>query len=177
MKNIFVSLAFIFVHPTFLFAATLNTQNGDLFQGEELINEGATGRACYLYVDYVEENPIGKHCLNLAVRPVFTTDRDLHPKEELTVTSRVTNYHRAEFPQIKTCAMNTNGKTSGDEIYGDDDTDLYNQIFSWEGKVNGHQFDFFVTLSPDTKLPIRTRLHKLNWFSEKNYDCVNLHRL
>jgi len=158
-------------------AATISENTVGLFQGEEQVNEQPTGRACYLYVDYVEVNPVGRHCYNLTTRPVFSTDRDSHPKDEIVVQGHITNYHRPEYPTVKTCAMSLDGKTSGDDIYGTDATNLYNQLFSWEGQHRGYQFDFFVTFSPTTKLPSRTRLHRMNWLSEKNYDCVNLQRL
>lgn len=153
-------------------AAVINTQAVGLYQGDEYVNEHPTGRACYLYVDRVGANDKGKYCHAMTVRAVFSTDRDQHPQEEITVESRVTNYHRPEYPQIKTCAMTTENKTSGMDIYQDDDTQLYIQFLSWNGKYNGAEFDLFVTNSPETKAPSRVRLHKLTWFTEKNYDCL-----
>lgn len=158
-------------------AATISENTVGLFQGEEQVNEQPTGRICYLYVDYAEVNPVGRHCYNLTTRPVFSTDRDSHPKDEIVVKGHVTNYHRPEYPAVKTCAMSLDGKTSGNDIYETDATKLYNQLFSWEAKYGRYQFDFFVTFSPATKLPTRTRLHRMNWMSEKDYDCVNLQRL
>jgi hypothetical protein len=158
-------------------AATINVAGGELYRGEEQINENTTGRICYLYLDYVETNPVGKYCYKLTTRPVFSTDRDSHPKDEIVVTGHITNFHRPEYPSIRTCAMNLDGKTSGNDIYGSDDTNLFNQLFSWEAQHGGYQFDFFVTFSPATKQPSRTRLHRMNWISEKNYDCVKLKKL
>lgn len=174
MKSLFIAALFI---SNLGFAATINSQNGDLYQGKEIVNDQPTGKICYLYVDYVEANPVGKYCHNLTTRPVFSTDRATQPQDPIVVQSRVTNYHRPEYPQIKTCAMNLDGKTSGNDIYGDQDANLYNELFAWEGQYDGSQFDFFVTLSAQTKLPIRTRLHKLNWHSETDYDCVDLIKL
>jgi len=173
----FVTILSILTLGIHLSAATNNLKNGDLFQGEEQINEQATGQACYLYVDYVDVNPIGKYCYNLTTRPVFTTDRSLHPQDEIIVMGHITNFHRPEYPKIKTCAMSLDGKTSGHDIYADNTDQIYNQLFSWAGKHNGSEFDFFVTLSAKTKLPSRTRLHKLNAMSETNYDCIKLRKL
>jgi hypothetical protein len=158
-------------------ASTISENTAGLYQGEEQVNEHPTGHTCYLYVDYAAVNPVGNHCYNLTTRPVFSTDRDSHPKDEVVVQGQVTNYHRPEYPKVKTCAMNMDGKTSGNEIYGDDTANLYNQLFSWEAKYGRYQFDFFVNFSPVTKLPSRTRFHRMNWMSEKDYDCVNLQKL
>ncbi|MBN8542495.1 MAG: hypothetical protein J0L82_19045 [Deltaproteobacteria bacterium] len=158
-------------------AAVIDVSGGELYRGEELVNERPTGGICYLYIDYVETIPKGLYCHSLTTRPVFFTDRDSHPKDEIKVMGNITNYHRPEYPALKTCAMSLDGKTSGNDIYESDDTNLYNQLFSWADKHGGYQFDFFVTFSPTTKRPSRTRLHRMNWMSEKNYDCVNLQKL
>lgn len=176
MKTLILSAALI-MGTSISFAATVAENTVGLYQGEEQVNEQPTGRTCYLYVDYVESNPVGKHCYNLTTRPVFSADRDSHPKDEIVVQGHVTNYHRPEYPTVKTCAMSLDGKTSGTDIYGTDTTNIYSQFFSWAANYGGYQFDFFVTFSPATKLPSRTRLHRMNWMSEKNYDCVKLQKL
>lgn len=171
MKIIF---ALINLLSVFAIASTINAANGDLYQGQELVNEQATGKICYLYVDFIESNPIGKYCAKLTTRPVFSTDRSLHPQDSIVVQSRITNYHRSEYPNFKTCAASLDGKTSGFDIYGDDDSLVYTPFFSWEGSMGRDRFDFFVTFSPSTKQPTRIRLHRLNWMTETNYDCINL---
>lgn len=155
-------------------SATINATASELYIGEELLDEHSTGKTCYLYVDQVNPIEKGQHCYSIYVRPAFATDGDKMPKDGLVVSSRITNYHRSEYPSIKTCAMSLDGKTSGNDIYQSDDSKLYNDILGWNGRYNGSQFDFFVSISPVTKLPVRTRFHKLNWYSEKNYDCINL---
>lgn len=174
MKSIILGMS---LFASTVFATTLRSQNGDLYQGQEYVNEQPTGQACYLYIDAVDVNPVGKHCFNLTTRPVFTTDRNTHPQDEIVVMGHITNFHRTEYPKVKTCARSLDGKTSGHDIYGDETTGIYNQLFSWDGKYNGNQFDFFVTFSSANKLPSRTRLHKLSTFSETNYDCLNLQKL
>lgn len=168
--------ALCFFQLSVSFAATVNSLGGELYQGQEFVNENPTGRICYLYVDAVQPAAFGQHCTTMSVRPVYATDRNIQPQDSLKVVSAVTNYHRPEYPAIKTCAMNLNGQTSGNDIYGQDDTHLYNQLLSWEDDYQGNQFSFFVTISPVTKLPVRTRLHKLNWMSETDYDCLSLKR-
>lgn len=176
MKKIFISLLTIFTGLSG-HSATIHSVGGELYQGSELVNEKATGKTCYLYLDTVEANPVGLHCYKLTTRPVFTTDRANLPQDEIVVLGRITNYHRSEYPQLKTCAMNLRGQTSENDIYGNDDATLYNQLFSWQGKQGATQFDFFVTYSPVTKTPIRTRMHKMNRMSETDYDCVNLQKI
>lgn len=176
MKQLIISIVILFGVAIGL-AATISENTVGLYQGEEQVNEHPTGRTCYLYIDHAEENFIGKHCYNLTTRPVFSTDRDSHPQQKLVVQGRVTNYHRPEYPAVKTCAMSLDGKTSENDIYGNDSANLYNQLFASVSQYEGYQFDFFVTFSPVTKLPSRTRLHRMNWMSEKDYDCVNLQKL
>lgn len=162
---------------TFASATTVKVQSGDLYQGEEQVNEKSTGRSCYVYLDRIENNPVGKYCYNLTARPKFFTDREIHPQDEITTQSRITNAHRPEYPQFKTCATSLDGKTSGNDIYGDDDSLIYTQFFAWAGDYNGNSFDFFITIAPETKQLSRIRLHKINWFSETNYDCVELQKM
>lgn len=176
MRNAILTAA-ILLSVSMSRAATISENTVGLFQGEEQVNEQPTGRACYLYVDRAEANPVGRHCYNLITRPVFSTDQDSHPKNEIIVMGHITNFHRPEYPAVKTCAMSLDGKTSDNDIYGVDTTNLYSQLFSWEAQYGGYQFDFLVTFSPATKLPVRTRLHRMNWMSEKDYDCVNLQKL
>ena len=176
MKNTILTTA-ILISVSMSHAATISENTVGLFQGEEQVNEQPTGHTCYLYVDDAKSNPLGHHCYNLTTRPVFSTDRGSHPKDEIVVQGKITNYHRSEYPAVKTCAMSLDGKTSENDIYGADTTNLYNQLFSWEAQHEGYQFDFFVTFSPATKLPVRTRLHRMNWMSEKDYDCINLQKL
>lgn len=176
MKNVILTAA-ILMSVSMSHGATISENTVGLFQGEEQVNEESTGQTCYLYVDNAEVNAVGHHCYNLTTRPIFSTDRESHPKGEIVVQGQVTNYHRAEYPAVKTCAMSLDGKTSGNDIYGTDTTNIYNQLFSWESEYAGYQFDFFVTFSSVTKLPTRTRLHRMNWMSEKDYDCVNLQKL
>lgn len=174
MKYIFSILLIAFSSAN---AATINTLNGDLYMGDELVNEQPTGQACYLYVDEINPNPVGLHCNNLSVRPIFATDRSEQPQDSITVQGHITNAHRTEYPKIKTCATSLDGKTSGQDIYSNNTEAIYNQLFSWAGSYNGHQFDLFVTHTSKTKQPSRVRLHKLNAFVETNYDCVNLQKM
>ena len=88
------------------FASTIKAQSGDLYQGEEQENENPTGRVCYMYLDRIEQNPVGKHCYKITVRPVFFTDRESHPQEEIATMSRITNAHSFLLGQETTKEIN-----------------------------------------------------------------------
>lgn len=171
MVKLFLSALFIL--GAIAQASTNNSQQGDLYVGQEMINEQPTNNLCYLYIDQVQKSAKGQHCTEMQVRPILATDADKLPKE-LTLVSRITNYHRPEYPQQKTCAMNTASITSGDDIYASDDSNLYNDILGWNENYKGNRLDFFISLDSKTKTPIRFRLHTLNWRSESNYDCIQL---
>ncbi|MFN3698020.1 MAG: hypothetical protein ACK4VO_11320 [Pseudobdellovibrio sp.] len=171
------TLALVLTVTATTHANTINALNGDLYMGDEFVNERGTGHACYLYVDEISQQSARLHCYNLSVRPIFTTDRNEHPQDSLIVQGHITNAHRSEYPKIKTCASSLDGKTSGQDIYSQDTKNIYNHLFSWAGLFNGAQYDLFVTNSSKTKQPSRVRLHKLTTLSEKNYDCVNLKKM
>lgn len=172
MIKIFLSMLFLLSYHGQ--ATVNNSQPGDLYIGTEVVNEQATGNLCYLYIDLVQKSLKGQHCSEMLVRSIFSTNTDKFPKEGIVVVSRLTNYHRAEYPQKKTCALSIDGTTSGDNIYEADGSYLYNDILGWNGIYKGSKLDLFVSLSSATKTPVRMRFHKLNWLSESNYDCINL---
>jgi len=157
-------------------ASTQALKTGQVYMGKETLNERLTGNSCFITIQRVE--PLaekGLHCH--AVEFLFASVRTDVPKDSLRVDSRITNYHRPEFPNVRTCAMNVNGTTSGNEIYGDNTEALYNQIFGGAMKQGGMQFDYFLTLSPTTKEVVRARIHIQDSMSEKGVDCVRLEKM
>lgn len=155
-------------------AQTLNLQGGEIYAGQEFVNEHSTGKACTLQIRRIEQSPVGRHCYNIEARALFSSGGPKEFDQFVVLSGHVTNFHRAEYPQIKTCALSLDGKTSGDDIYGMNTDKLYNSLFSWEGVRGGTRGGFFITMSPETKVPIRVRFHKLNWYSENSYDCLYL---
>ncbi|KHD89798.1 MAG: hypothetical protein OM95_01645 [Bdellovibrio sp. ArHS] len=154
-------------------AETSNIKPGQVYVGKETYNEHPTGRICYVTIRDAQPLPQkGLHCQKIDFQ--FNSVREDLPKDILTVDSRVTNYHRPEYPQVRTCAMNVNGTTSGDEIYGDETSVLYNQIFGGSHSVGSIRYDYFLTLSPNKKTAVRARIHVLKSLSEYDVDCVNL---
>lgn len=173
-KNIFLKWIVMIGLAQFGFSG-LNAQ--ELYRGQELANENPTGNACYLYIDTIAVSKKGKHCYDITVRPIFGDSKIQLNNESLILSSRVTNYHRKEYPQIKTCATRRDGNTSLDDIYGDDTSDLVTPFFSTEFRRGRIQYSFFVTLSGSDKKPTRTRLHQMTTFKETDIDCVNLTRI
>jgi hypothetical protein len=161
---------------SFAQAETQNLKAGQIYMGHELLNEQATGNSCFLTIQKVEPYADkGLHCFS--VEFLYASNRPDVPRDTLRVDSRITNYYRPEFPKVRTCAMNVNGTTSGDEIYGQDTQNLYNQIFGGESKAGGSQYDYFLTISPTTKLVSRARVHIQDLMTEKDVDCVQLEKM
>lgn len=157
-------------------AATQNLRVGEVYIGQETYNEHLTGNKCYITIRDVQPFPEkGLHCHIVDFQ--FSSIRPDIPKDFLRVDSRVTNYHRPEFPQLRTCAMNVNGTTSGPEIYAEDTSALYNQIFGGSHTDGGTRYDYFLTLGSVEKIAARARVHVVKAFSEYDVDCVNLERM
>lgn len=174
MKFIFSTFLLLIALP--VYTSTLNVERGQVYRGYEAYNEHATGDVCYITIRNVA--PLiskGKHCYSISY--VHNSLRNDIPKRELTVDTRVTNYHRREYPTVKTCAMNVDGTTYGDEIYEDETDILYNQILGGQFKESRIRYDYFLTLEPDNKLITRARVHVMKLFSEYDVDCVNLEKL
>lgn len=154
-------------------AETSNVKPGQVYIGKETYNEHSTGKICYVTIQGAQAIPAkGLYCNNIEFQ--FNSVREDLPKDILSVDSRITNYHRPEFPQVRTCAMNVNGTTSGNEIYGEDTSLLYNQIFGGSHSVGSTRYDYFLTLSSNKKLAVRARIHVMQSFNEYDVDCVNL---
>lgn len=159
-----------------IFASLINPEAVGVYIGDEVVMEKPTGNICYVTVNRVAKlEKKGMHCHETFFH--FHTNRTDHPKGILRVDSRITNYHRSEYPRIKTCAMNVDGTTYGEDIYGSDTTDLYNRSFSGTHKVERTQYDYFLSFSAEDKMPTRARIHVLTWIKEYDIDCVNLEKM
>lgn len=174
MKLIFTLLFLLMTAGSFVGATSLKVQSGHLYQGEESFQDQKTGNVCYLRIDYVEPASFGRHCYKIIAQAAFLTDQDELPNEPITLQSRVTNMHRAEYPKIKSCAVNENGKTSENDIYQEDAEKIYTSFFAGELKRGSTTFSLFLSIDPESKTPSRVRLHQMGWFSEASYDCLNL---
>jgi len=149
--------------------------NNTTYKGEEYYNGKPTFNSCYVIVDRVQKNEKGKHCYDVSWR--YASNRTDVPKTQLIVSSRITNYHRAEYPEIKTCAMSIDGRTSGDDIYEDDYSELVNDIFNGRLDIKRTQYHHFLSLNVSDKTLKRARIHGLKWFKEWDVDCVNLQKV
>jgi hypothetical protein len=171
MKHIFITLTFTLSS----FLAMANTHelvNGKTFRGTEYVGERPNGHVCYVVIDYVTPVTGWKHCYDVQFR--FASTHPSVVKDYLQVRTRVSNYHRPEYPQIKTCATNVDGTTYNNDIYQDNTSILYNELFSGSHKSDQGEHHYHLTLSPETKTLTRARFYTLKPFSETTVDCVNL---
>lgn len=145
--------------------------SGTTYVGQEYYNDKATGQVCYVIADNVEVNNKGKFCYDIKWR--YASLRSDVVKNDLTVSSRITNYHRAEYPKLKTCVKNIDGTTDGDDIYGDNTDILVNDIFNGIFKEKGTEYHLFLSLNTNKELK-RARIHGLRWNKEWDVDCINL---
>ncbi|WP_041577155.1 hypothetical protein [Bdellovibrio bacteriovorus] len=127
MINLILFTVLLFCQDS-AFARALNAYPGLTLQGLELVNEKPTGGKCYVVVQRVEANNTkGKHCFDVEAQFIFQSAAIT--KDPAILTSRVTNYHRPEYPTQKSCAESLDGKTSGDEIYGNDSNSIHIVLF------------------------------------------------
>lgn len=169
-------IAFLILLSLNVSAQTLKSYSGQTLHGQEQINEQPTGNICYVVVRQVTSTETkGHHCFDIEAQFAFNNDQV--SKDPVSLMSRVTNYHRPEYPAVKSCAADLDGKTSSQEIYGLNTDVLYTPFFAATQKIRGTQYDYFLTIDPESKMPSRARVHVLKWFSERDYDCVNLKNL
>lgn len=146
--------------------------SGDTYKGLEFYNGKSTGESCYVVIERLSTNPKGLHCYDIKWR--YMSNRLDVAQGVLNVSSRITNYHRREYPELKTCAMSTDGTTDGDDIYGNNVEFLVNDIFNGELKQNGIEFHTFLSLDKSSKELTRSRIHGLTWKKEWDVDCKGL---
>ena len=155
------------------FANTHSLEAGKVYMGRETLNEKATGNACYITIKATAQlSTKGLHCHQAAFQ--FDSQRADLPESELVVQSRITNYQREEYPEVKSCAVNVNGSVLGNEIYEEDTTVLYNQIFGGSFRSGLTRYDYFLTFEPVYKEAVRARIHVQGLFSEYDVDCIDL---
>ncbi|MDD0853532.1 hypothetical protein HBN50_10505 [Halobacteriovorax sp. GB3] len=160
-------------------AQLINLNEEEIYLGRELYMGKPTGASCYVQVKQILPlESKGRHCHQITARIGFTSKNEKHYKEDVTLYSRITNYHEAQYPHVKTCAERNlefrDDRYFDVDIHGEDTTHLYNQIFSAEVKAKGQQQHFFLSFSAKEKTLSRAKLHTLSWFSEKDWECVNL---
>lgn len=155
------------------FSNITNIETGHEYIGEEAVNDHFTGNQCSITIKEVK--PVtnkGLHCHSISFG--YDSVRSDIPTSALKTTSRVTNYHRSEYPDIKTCAVNIDGTTYGDEIYSNNTDILYNKIHGGAHRVKRTQFDYFISTDPRTKQASRVRVNIMTTLKEYYVDCLNL---
>ncbi|EPZ51437.1 hypothetical protein M902_2975 [Bacteriovorax sp. BAL6_X] len=171
--NFKIITALLFLSSSF--AQTIKIQQGDLYLGQETNNGHQTGEACYVQIDSIEGNEKGKHCFDITWR--FLSNRKDVLKDYIKASSRITNYHRREYPQLKTCAVNIDGTTDGADIYSEDTTLLYNQVFVGMHKLRSTQYDYILSFNAHSKTLASASFHILKWHRKNHIRCVNLKKL
>ncbi len=172
-----LSLSFIVIFFAISFTAQASTHHikaGQIYMGEEIHNGQANGLYCFIEILQVVPRPErGLHCFSVEYR--FGSDTADVPQGPFWVDSRITNAHRPEYPRLRSCAINVNGTSYGDEIYGDDTSVLYNQIFAGgHDQGRNHLVDYFMALHFQSKQPRRVRTHITTPLRERSIDCTRL---
>jgi hypothetical protein len=158
-------------------AAVHNLSSGQVFMGQEYLNEQPTGAICYVTVnDVASVETKGLYCSNIQITLGSLDPRV--PRQMLSLGSRVTNFDTPSYQEGKrTCAAKLDGSIAGDEVFGSDTSVLYIPFYAGMHQDGGTEYDYFLTLSPDTKLPTDSRVHVMTWSTEDDIDCKALHRM
>lgn len=160
-------------------AALIDVWTNDIYLGKEYYNNKPTGNTCVVQINEVSDlSSKGQHCNKLIIDFKFTTKPEqIEIKEDgVSLYSRITNYHHARYKTDPNCAepiADFNSKGEQVDIYSEDDEYLYNQLFSNEIKIKGASLHTFLTFDK-SKRPTMLKVHRLSWFSEKDWDCKNL---
>lgn len=148
-------------------ASTHNFYPGKVYKGHERINETNTNEQCIVKIQEIVPAMNKMHCYHIKWTYFSKSFEGLYD-----VTGRVTNRHRPEYPSLVTCATKTDNTTYGHEIYGDDTSLIYNQIFLGDHFVDDESHNYFLTLSQFTKELIRTRVYIVRGSNETTIDCI-----
>lgn len=158
-------------------ATTINFWPGDIYRGEEFVNERPTGKFCYVQSLAQEALPLkGQHCQQISVNFIFKSSQNL-PVENIALTSSISNYHLPEYPERKSCAHVTadgEDQPGAVDIYGRDDTFLYLQLLTREQKIGTSTYHYFLIFEGENKAPIRAKINVIKILSEENYVCERL---
>lgn len=157
-------------------AVTIQAVAGQVYLGQEYVNDKATGKVCAVMIDEVTKlTTKGLHCTSMNARLLFTGLNKYVGANTAKMYARITNYDTPEFNRgLKTCAEKVSGAPAFVTKLTQDDTYLYNELFSTMTKVNGIEFHQFITTSSVTKKPMHAKVHFLSWNAEGDYDCANL---
>jgi hypothetical protein len=173
MKSLFI-LFYLFATNQAL-ALPVNFQVGDIFQGDLYRNEHPTGKKCTVSVWKIA-NMIGtsSNCVKIDISFNFGFSVKGFTSAPVTLFSSISNSHLPEYPLKKTCGLTRDGSPLDQSIYNLSDEQVYVRILAGDHKSGFSSFDYFLIVSPEDKLPISARLHRMTPFIETNYDCENL---
>lgn len=171
-KNIFAFCFLLLLISTTSFGSTVDIISGDIFTGQEFMNDRPTGNTCRLEFIAVESfRERGLHCYKQKlVLDGFDTRLEVQG-ERLELVSRVTNSHRDEYPRLRSCAVNINGSVRGDEIYSDNTDILFNDAFIGGQRSRFSRVDYYLNMSSQSKRPTRLTITVTRLLSERSFEC------
>lgn len=162
-------LFFLVLVSVQVFANVINSQIGDIYTGDEYYNHRKTGRKCHIIIHDIQERSVGKHCHELLVKYVFSTNGSKLEKKEINLFSSMTR----QSSEHNSCAMKVYHDDPENVLYGDDTERIYNQMFSNESGNFWKQYHYFLVYSSSKELR-EAKIHFLNAFLERDWTCSNL---
>lgn len=175
MKKIIFTMSLL--ASSFVHAELINLPSSH-FKGTLFRNEKKTTNVCHIVINQVIPNNIkGKHCNDIFAQFIFNLDNiGIHDSEtELRMTSRKTN-NEADFHKPTTCGEAIGGIVNPWEVdkWGDDTTELFNQVFNAQYKYNNKTNHYTLNFNGITKEPSSAMIYRASWFSDDSYECRNL---
>jgi hypothetical protein len=178
MKKTSLGYGFALFIFTSAFADPVAMIPGEVYQGELFINDHDAHKACKVIIEAKSDLPtLGSNCTKAQISFDFGVTVRGYSLESVPLYSSITNDHLAEYPNQKTCSLNRDGSPLDQRIYTVSDDQIYNRILSGDSKSGWVSFDYFLKISPDTRLPISGALHRLAPLREDLYECENLTKI
>ena len=140
--------------------------SGTSYVGKETVNQQLTGNSCKVLIGQVQSINNATNCFDLN----YSFGSPSIVKNNLNLNSAFTKVESDR----KTCAVNLDGSITGDEIFNAESDSVYTRLYSGMLKEGHTQYDYFLKISPDSRLPQEAAIHSMSFFSEKLVECVDL---
>ncbi|MGE3611093.1 MAG: hypothetical protein AB7I27_15995 [Bacteriovoracaceae bacterium] len=157
--------------------AELVSLNSTVYGGNLWKNGRDLNQACYVQFNNVKAlSSKGKNCQSINAQFMFNLDK-IQPKElEIVLHSRKTN-SEAEFHKPTTCAEVVYAGAKAEapmDKWSSDTTNLFNEIFNAQKKVNGRQNHYTLVFDGLTKAPSHYMIYRVGFLTETSFECRNL---
>lgn len=163
-------LIFCLLVSTSLFAQLTLVKEGDIFIGTEIYNHGDTGKRCSVEILEVEPHlSKGIHCSKLKVKYNFQTKQNKQPESTETIYSSRSFWRDG----VVSCASLVNAEDDQDKAFGQDTTELFNEMFSGSNGGIWNKSSYFMVFDKD-KLPLEALMSNVRPTIERTWTCVNL---